>query len=175
MNEWPLSSSLELAALPTAVPCARLHAKHLLWEWGLEKFSDDLELVVSELATNALQASVAMEENGKSGRSAGVPCIELRLFSDEQQVLIEVWDGNPQPPEPQGPGAHAIPALGEESGRGLFLVESLSERWGYYPTPSAEPEAMTVKRQRESTSTVAMEPTRRRAVGKMVWAIVACA
>ena len=32
---WPLRSYLELGALPTAVPCARLHARHLVWEWGL--------------------------------------------------------------------------------------------------------------------------------------------
>jgi hypothetical protein len=31
---WPLRSHLELGALPSAVPCARLHAKHVLWEWG---------------------------------------------------------------------------------------------------------------------------------------------
>ena len=33
--EPPLRSYLELGALPTAVPCARLHARHVLWEWGL--------------------------------------------------------------------------------------------------------------------------------------------
>ena len=29
---WPCQSSLHLAALPTAVPCARLHAKHVCRE-----------------------------------------------------------------------------------------------------------------------------------------------
>ena len=33
----PLRSYLELGALPTAVPCARLHARHLMWEWGLRR------------------------------------------------------------------------------------------------------------------------------------------
>jgi hypothetical protein len=33
----PLRSYLELGALPTAVPCARLHARHLLWEWGFRR------------------------------------------------------------------------------------------------------------------------------------------
>jgi hypothetical protein len=33
-DPWPLRSSLELGALPTAVPCACLHVKHVLWEWG---------------------------------------------------------------------------------------------------------------------------------------------
>ncbi len=33
-GRWPLRSFLELGALPSAVPCARLHTRHLLWEWG---------------------------------------------------------------------------------------------------------------------------------------------
>ena len=38
---WPTRSatslgaaSLLLGALPSAVPCARLHARQVLWEWG---------------------------------------------------------------------------------------------------------------------------------------------
>jgi hypothetical protein len=34
VDQWPLQSFLELGALPGAVPCARLHTRHLLWEWG---------------------------------------------------------------------------------------------------------------------------------------------
>jgi len=34
---WPLCSYLELGALPTAVPCARLHARHVLREWGFRR------------------------------------------------------------------------------------------------------------------------------------------
>ena len=93
MNEWPLHSFLELAALPTAVPCARLQAKQLAWEWGLDQLASDVELIVSELTTNAVQAAVAIE-NERPGHVADVSCIELRLCSDKEQVLIEVWDGN---------------------------------------------------------------------------------
>jgi hypothetical protein len=35
--EPPLRSYLELGALPTAVPCARLHARHVLCEWGVRR------------------------------------------------------------------------------------------------------------------------------------------
>ena|ERR1035438_767306 len=31
---WPCQSFLELGALPGAAPCARLHARQVLWEWG---------------------------------------------------------------------------------------------------------------------------------------------
>ena len=45
-SQWPLHSFLELGALPGAAPCARLHARHLLWEWGLAALTDSTELVV---------------------------------------------------------------------------------------------------------------------------------
>jgi hypothetical protein len=36
-EEWPLETFLELGALPTAVACARWHAKQVLWEWGKQR------------------------------------------------------------------------------------------------------------------------------------------
>ena len=52
-GEWPRRSFLELGAVPGAVPCARLHARQVMWEWGLDALRDDTELVVSELVTKA--------------------------------------------------------------------------------------------------------------------------
>jgi hypothetical protein len=46
-GEWPLHSFLELGALDGAVPSARLHARHILREWGQAALADDAELVVS--------------------------------------------------------------------------------------------------------------------------------
>ena len=43
-----ISSALEFAPLPTAVPCARLHAIHVLREWGLRDLADDAQMIVSE-------------------------------------------------------------------------------------------------------------------------------
>ena len=42
-GDWPLQDSLELGALPGAVPCARLHARQVLWEWGLTRLSENAE------------------------------------------------------------------------------------------------------------------------------------
>jgi hypothetical protein len=39
--------------MPSAVPCARLHVRHLLREWDLAQLAEQAELVVSELLTNA--------------------------------------------------------------------------------------------------------------------------
>ena len=88
-DDWPLTSLLELGALPSAAPCARLHAKQVLWEWGLDQLTAAVELVVSELITNAIHASQALP---------WVPVVRLWLLSDKRRVLIAVWDGNPKPP-----------------------------------------------------------------------------
>lgn len=121
---WPLRSSLELGALPTAVPCARLHARHLLWEWGLNGLASDTELLVSELVTNAVKATAIQQE----------AAILLRLSSDSARVLIEVWDADPQPPVPTELGSGGTPDPQDEGGRGLFLVAVLSAQWNWYLT-----------------------------------------
>jgi anti-sigma regulatory factor (Ser/Thr protein kinase) len=126
--QWPLRNSLQLGALPTAAPCARLHAKHLLWEWGLQAIADTAELLVSELVTNGVKAAQATERK---------PPVWLRLSTDNVQFVIEVWDGNTLPPKPREL-KDGVPALDEEGGRGLFLVASLSDRWNWYLTQQPE-------------------------------------
>ena len=43
-----LQTSLVLGALPSAVACARLHARNVMYEWDLPSVADSVELVVSE-------------------------------------------------------------------------------------------------------------------------------
>src|SRR5215469_2758476 len=124
---WPLQSHLELGAFPTAVPCARLHARLVLAEWGLEILGEPIELVVSELVTNAVQASAGLITSRYQGRwRPGLPPIRLWLRSDRKRVLVQVWDGNDQMPHRQELAPDA------EHGRGLLLVESLSAAWGAF-------------------------------------------
>jgi anti-sigma regulatory factor (Ser/Thr protein kinase) len=118
--QWPLRSFLELGALPSAVPCARLHVRQVLWEWGLTTFGDSVELLVSELVTNAVQIS--------SGTVQDVP-VRLWLASDRTQVGVFSWDASPLPPVQQDAGDDA------ESGRGLMIVQAVSARWGWDFTP----------------------------------------
>jgi anti-sigma regulatory factor (Ser/Thr protein kinase) len=120
-NAWQLSTYLELRALPTAVSCSRLHTKHVLWEWGLSDLAEVTELLVSELMTNAYQTTVEQRL---------LAPIRLRLSHNHDQVLIEVWDGDPIPPQP--PTGNELPSDDAESGRGLLLVATLSERWNWY-------------------------------------------
>ena len=121
----PLRSYLELGALPGAVPCARLHARQLAWEWGLTGLAATAELLVSELVTNAVKTMA-----GQGNQAA----VRLRLSSDNARFLIEVQDADPRPPVPKDLGADGLPDVQEEGGRGLFLVAALSVRWDWYPT-----------------------------------------
>lgn len=124
---WPLQSYLELGVLPTAVPCARGHARLVLVEWGLQELTDATEQIVSELVTNAVGASYGLVGGRFGGRwSAGVPPVRLWLLSDYQSVLVEVWDGNNRMPVPKDLDPES------EGGRGLWLVEAFSEDWGAF-------------------------------------------
>lgn len=124
---WPLQSYLELGVLPTAVPCARGHARLVLAEWGLQELADPAELVVSELVTNGIRASRGLVGSRFGGRwSAGMPPVRLWLLSDHRTVLLQVWDGNNRMPTRQELDPES------EGGRGLWLVEALSEDWGAF-------------------------------------------
>ena len=114
---WPRQDFLELGALASAVPCARLHARQVLWEWGFRRLSGSIELLVTELVTNAVKASRAM---------TGASPVRLWLASGSARVLILVWDASLQPPVRMDASDEA------ENGRGLMLVEAISEQWGWY-------------------------------------------
>lgn len=122
---WAAQSTLVIAALPTATPCARLHSRNIAHEWSLGELVDTLELVVSELVTNAVQASVDHDGRPRYSPEHGLACIHLRLSTDGLSVLVEVWDENVGVPAP------GEPDLDDEGGRGLMLVDALTERWGW--------------------------------------------
>jgi hypothetical protein len=63
---WPPNNYLELAALPTAVACARLQARNLLWEWGLDWLAPDAGLLVAELMTNAVKGYGGTRRGGRT-------------------------------------------------------------------------------------------------------------
>ena len=126
-SSWPFRSYLELGPWPTAVPCARGHARLVMAEWGLACLADPIELVVSELVTNGLRASAGLLGSRFGGRwSPGIPPVRMWLSSDRRTVLVQVWDGNNRMPERKEPD------LNSEGGRGLLVVEALSEAHGAF-------------------------------------------
>jgi anti-sigma regulatory factor (Ser/Thr protein kinase) len=98
-----------LAAGPTTPARARTLARRTLHAWGLSGIAHVVELLVSELVTNAV-------------RYASRP-IELRLMRIDV-LLCEVTDDD-----------HRLPTLcragaTDEGGRGLYLVSQYASHWG---------------------------------------------
>ena len=99
---------------------------------GLVELTDPAELIVSELVTNAITASRGLVGSRFGGRwSAETPPIRVWPLSDQRTVLVQVWDGNNRMPARQELDAES------EGGRGLWLVEAVSEDWGAFHPPHA--------------------------------------
>jgi anti-sigma regulatory factor (Ser/Thr protein kinase) len=107
----PPRAFLELGALLTAPGCVRAWTREILWERGLAELADTVEIVVSELVTNSVNASRALSR----------PVIWLILTLGRGELAILVRDGHPGAPQVRRPGAE------DESGRGLLLAETLSD------------------------------------------------
>jgi anti-sigma regulatory factor (Ser/Thr protein kinase) len=121
-------TALELRAMDSAVPSARLHARSVAQEWGRGDIARTVELVVSELLTNALLHAAP----AGAGQAEPAP-VGLRLTERLDGIQVDVWDASPRMP------AHAPAAAPDEGadplpgGRGLLLVKAYSASWGFYP------------------------------------------
>lgn len=103
----------EMSFLPAEVHVGQMRrlTAHYLNRWELSRLVDDAVLVVSELVTNAVRHG--------GGRPVG-----FRVKRSSRELRIEVTDGNPTP-------AQVCSAVRtEENGRGLFLVEAVTDSWG---------------------------------------------
>jgi anti-sigma regulatory factor (Ser/Thr protein kinase) len=92
---------------------ARGFAREVLSEWGV--LSDDAELVVGELASNAV-----LHTDGN---------FKLCLCRGEEAVVVEVTDSDPRCPRVE------LSYPRPRSGRGLLIVEAVSSSWGSRVTP----------------------------------------
>ncbi|MEV8094450.1 SpoIIE family protein phosphatase [Kitasatospora sp. NPDC085879] len=102
-------ATLTLAGDRAMVRHARRFARDTLTEWGLSSLSDMVELLTSELITNALV-------------HAGAP-VQLRMFRN-QVLTVEVADRDRHEPRLRRARAE------DEGGRGMHLVNELAHRWG---------------------------------------------
>src|SRR5579885_3613449 len=99
------SHHIELKAEASSASGARRFVRRQLRSHGLELMVDDVELVVSELATNALA-------------HAGTP-FRVSMSRVERAVVVEVTDTSPSVPRRGRPGPL------DTAGRGVFIVERL--------------------------------------------------
>jgi anti-sigma regulatory factor (Ser/Thr protein kinase) len=112
-------ATCELPAAPESVREARRFTRTTLQRWDLAALLDSMELVASELVTNALRYAVPPD-------APGTP-VRLSLARWTSRVVCAVRD-----PSDVAPIAKEADFVAE-TGRGLHLVDSFSEKWGWHP------------------------------------------
>ncbi|MEE1773688.1 ATP-binding protein [Streptomyces sp. JV185] len=127
------SATCTLPARYEAVGGARRFTRATLNGWGLSERFDDVALVVSELVTNALRHALPSDSIAPD---PGDPPVRLHLMRWSSRLVCAVRD-----PSRESPVASEAPDCAE-SGRGLFLVESFSDSWGWHPSPEPETPGM---------------------------------
>jgi anti-sigma regulatory factor (Ser/Thr protein kinase) len=104
-----------------SVKTARDVTRSTLDAWGLSELGDDAALVVSELVTNAVRYALY------PANEAGDHPITLMLLRLAPHVLLAVADPSDEIPTPKQPDFIS------ENGRGLYIVETYSQAWGWDP------------------------------------------
>jgi two-component sensor histidine kinase len=130
-----LEASVTLPSDPASVSTARSYVLSTLGEWGLPagtEVADTIRLIVSELATNAVQHTF--------GQS---PTFTVDLVLDrDEQLRIGVTDSHPRLPK-------RLPAaVQQDNGRGLVIIRWLTAECGG---------KLRVRRTREGGKTVLIE------------------
>ncbi|HEY1624173.1 MAG TPA: ATP-binding protein [Streptosporangiaceae bacterium] len=137
-SDWWDSPAVAACALGNGAQSARTARKFTrstLGEWGLGALIDDAEAIVGEFVANAVS---------HAARSAGphMQQVGLRLLRRTGEVMCAVLDPSDLAP------VLRVPCRTDEAGRGLQMVDALSDVWGWSPVTGR---------------------------GKAVWAILFCA
>ena len=111
--------AIELPAVPASAVLARGALSGVLQREADEDTRDTAALLLTELVTNA-----ARHVGGS---------LRLEVLVEQETLRVEVLDGSPYLP-----AAPALPEWASESGRGLFLIEALADRWGADALPEGK-------------------------------------
>jgi anti-sigma regulatory factor (Ser/Thr protein kinase) len=97
-----------------SVPEARDWARSLLSHGGPSPILDDTLLLLSEVVTNAITHS-----------DSGQVTVQITRLSTTVQVNVADAGSSTTTP------TVCTPALADDSGRGLWLVDTLADEWGF--------------------------------------------
>jgi hypothetical protein len=101
---------------PGSISAARSFTALMMQRWETADLGADVAVVVSELLSNAVR-------HGRDTARGHLP-IRLGLLHSGRSIICAVADPSDQPPVPREAGCL------EESGRGLRVIEGLSDHWG---------------------------------------------
>ena len=135
----PAAVGCPLSRGPQSARAARRLTRNTLRDWGLAFLAEDAEAIVGEFVANAVTHAPTA---GELSRKQASENLGLRLVRRTGEIICAVLD-----PSDTAPVLKA-PATVEESGRGLQMVDALSDVWGWSPVAGR---------------------------GKAVWAILFCA
>jgi anti-sigma regulatory factor (Ser/Thr protein kinase) len=102
------------------VKTARRFIRDCLTSWDLDALAGDMELMASEMVTNALIHADS--------------AVDVRLRARRNRVRLEVRDSEITPPLPSVFLKSTEENAQAEHGRGLLIVDSLASSWGSSPT-----------------------------------------
>ncbi len=110
---------IRLTAGPAAAAQARSQVRSAIYAWEVPVDPDAAVLLASELVTNAIR-----HETGGT--------ITLAITCSRGELRVDVHDSSYSLPVVVEAAADA------EAGRGLMLVATLSDEWGFYRTPAGK-------------------------------------
>jgi anti-sigma regulatory factor (Ser/Thr protein kinase) len=119
----PSAIGCPLSRGPQSARVARRLTRNTLRDWGLSSLADDAETIVGEFVANAITHAASMEPPRRQPQEN----LGLRLLQRTGEVICAVLDPSDIAP------VLKEPASIEESGRGLQMVNALSDVWGWSP------------------------------------------
>jgi Histidine kinase-like ATPase domain len=114
-------ASAQLDPQPASAARARRLTRETLTRWDMASLTDDAEIISAEIVANAINAVPP----GTTGLA-----IVYAIHATPPGLRIYTWDIGPGHPVPANPDPDAV------RGRGLTIINALTERWGWWPTPS---------------------------------------
>ena len=143
---------VRVATGPAAPADARRWVRDAIRSWQVPVDLDAALLLTSELVTNAIR-----HEAGQAGQAGqGVQAVMLAIASSRGRLRVDVHDTSRSLP------AVAVVPADAETGRGLLLVETLSDEWGFYRTPAGKAVYFTLAFEPEKPDNTVTPPSEHR-------------